>query len=484
MKETKMKETRKRLWVGLLLLIFVATISVLPNTLFTPAKASKSDWIAVDPAYYEGTSVDEQFMVEINVSATDLAGFEYKLKWNNTLLKVVDITLDTDLWSGSFIGTNTTSSLNGLSQHFLGAASVPTEGFTGTYTICNYTFQVVYKPGQGESDGYSLLGLQDTKFSDPGGNPITHTTYDGEYTIEAEITHDVAVTSIVPSTEVKYNGGIVNLKVVITNKGEVNETFTVTVYRNNTVIQMKNVTVMAYTPPTTYMFTWNTTNLPPGNYTIKTVADAVPGETETEDNTLTDGIVEVKPLPEDIPRLEVDPSRVETTAGETYTVDVWIKNLDESWNLQGWEFKLWYNTTLLDVTDVTQGPFLSQFGDTHFAEKYGDVDWPPPPGNWTYEDSGCILAGCVLLPGGETPSGEGILANVTFTATGTGSTSLALYYPGSPYRAKFSDSHAEYIPVVTEFPNPVIISLLLFTTLTVIVFVKKVQSGKHESTEQ
>jgi len=45
---------------------------------------------------------------------------------------------------------------------------------------------------------------------------------------------------------------------------------------------------------TTLTFTWNTTGVTPDNYTITANATIVPGETNTTDNTYTDGLVEVK----------------------------------------------------------------------------------------------------------------------------------------------------------------------------------------------
>jgi len=50
---------------------------------------------------------------------------------------------------------------------------------------------------------------------------------------------------------------------------------------------------------TTLTFAWNTTGLAYGNYTISAAADTVPGETDTADNTLTNGDVMVT-IPGDV----------------------------------------------------------------------------------------------------------------------------------------------------------------------------------------
>jgi len=257
-----------------------------------PVKGT-SDWIAVYPTYYEGTILGEEFTVDINISATDMAGFEYKLKWNNTLLEVIHIEI-TPPWPSYFIGANETTDLgDGRTQHLLGVASLPVTGFTGETTICTYTFKAIYKPGFPEPDGYSLLDLQDTKFSDPDAIPIPHDTYDGEYTIKAEITHDVAVIDVVTNTTQVYVGDFAGINVTVKNVGGGIETFNVTVYYDSNVIETGTVTDLAPGENTTLTFSWKAQILP-GNYTIKAVADTVLGETHTEDNTFFDGEIEVK----------------------------------------------------------------------------------------------------------------------------------------------------------------------------------------------
>jgi len=168
-------------------ILSVAIVTLLAASIFMgiPLARASPDYIGVWPVSYEGTSVGEEFDIAINVSATNLAGFEYKFRWNNTLLEVVDYTL-TPPWAGYFTGTDVITDLgDGRDQHFLGVASLPTTGWTGETTICTYIFKVKYKPTFPAPDGYSLLDLVDTKFADPSANPIAHDEYDGEYIIYA-----------------------------------------------------------------------------------------------------------------------------------------------------------------------------------------------------------------------------------------------------------------------------------------------------------
>jgi len=83
-----------------------------------------------------------------------------------------------------------------------------------------------------------------------------------------------------------------NINITVENQGDFTETFNVTLYANTTAIETKQVTLISGTL-TTLTFTWNTTGFAKGKYTIWAYAWPVPGETETTNNTLTDGCVYV-----------------------------------------------------------------------------------------------------------------------------------------------------------------------------------------------
>jgi hypothetical protein len=569
-------------WI--ILLISIATLGITLHYNSALVEASP-DYIGVWPVSYEGHTIGEEFTIDINVSAINLAGFEYKFRWNNTLLELITMKMSMP-WTTYFIGSNTTTDLgDGRNQHFIGVASLPVTGWTGNKTICTYTFSVAYKPGLLEPDGYSLLDLNNTKFSDPAAASISHDEYDGEYTIKASV-HDVAVISVVtnitqvyiprtvginvtvknngdftetfnvtayndgtkigkpktvaglasgenrtltfnwstsppqltgnytvkaiadtvsgethtedntkvdgwvvvklsnlsvervePSTMVKYGDGKIRIEVEVWNKGTQNETFPLTVYLNTTILETRQVTLTTGLTKT-FVFIWNTAGYALGNYIIKAEAGVLTYETQTGDNTLTDGTVSLKTLPENIPRVDVDkPIVTVTPANGTFTVHVWVKNLTVSWDLMGWEFRLWYNTTILDVINVEEGPFLQGFGTTYFpTPKYGPVAFDYAPRDSTFEKEGCILAGCTLISG-TTPNGDGIIATITFNSTGTGTSAVILDHSWSPYCAKLINTDASYIPVIPEFPATVIMFTLLIGMLIATILVKK-QSKK------
>jgi len=104
--------------------------------------------------------------------------------------------------------------------------------------------------------------------------------------------HDVAVTNVKPSKTVVGQGYCMFIAATVKNYGVFNEAFDTTVYANTTSVASQNVTLTSGNF-TTLTFTWNTTGFAKGNYTIKAIADTVPGETDTADNIFIGGTLRV-----------------------------------------------------------------------------------------------------------------------------------------------------------------------------------------------
>lgn len=102
-----------------------------------------------------------------------------------------------------------------------------------------------------------------------------------------QIIRDVAVVSVTPSPTEVTMGQNVTVIVVVKNDGNVSETFNVAAYYNNTVMGTQPVSNLAPGTTQSRSFTWNTAGVAEGEYTIKAVASAVSGETDTSDNTGT-----------------------------------------------------------------------------------------------------------------------------------------------------------------------------------------------------
>ncbi len=107
----------------------------------------------------------------------------------------------------------------------------------------------------------------------------------------------------------------------------------------------------------------------------------------------------------------VDPQEVkDLDPGESFTVDITVNDVTD---LYGWSINLTFDPTILNVVDVTQGPFLQQVANI--------TPWPGQINN----DKGFITPGAVLFdPVQGFPSrgatGSGVLATVNFTVKGQG----------------------------------------------------------------
>jgi len=123
--------------------------------------------------------------------------------------------------------------------------------------------------------------------------------------------HDIGVTYIGKVWEIYFPPIILPLKTIVglgfrlhisvfvMNYGAYSEVFNVTVYANTTAIDTITDITLASRNSVILNFTWDTTGFAYGNYTISAVADTVPGEIDTEDNTFIDGWVYVG-IPGDI----------------------------------------------------------------------------------------------------------------------------------------------------------------------------------------
>lgn len=110
--------------------------------------------------------------------------------------------------------------------------------------------------------------------------------------------HQISLQDLENSKTVTGQGYNCSISIVVFNNGNYTETFNVTAYANTTIIGTQPVTLTRRNS-TTILFTWNTSGVPYGNYTISANATIVSGETDTADNTYIDGIVQVT-IPGDI----------------------------------------------------------------------------------------------------------------------------------------------------------------------------------------
>jgi len=294
--------------------LYKSMIVVEPNSIaFTVASTAT---ISVNPPT-STAAVGQTFMIDINVSdVVDLYGWEFKLGWNSTLLDAVNVTEGAFLKQGG--DTFFASKINNTAGYMLVDCTLlgNVSGVSGNGILATIEFYV-------EERGECTLDLYDTTLINSTEQSITHTTVDGNF---VAIVRDVAIISVTTSKTVVVPGEIVNITVVAKNEGTETETFNVTAYYDNTGIETQTVNNLAANANTTLTFTWDTTGVSVGNYTIKAIADIVSGETDTADNTFMDGMVLLTIPVHDIAITNVTTSKTSVAPGEIVYIYVTVKN--------------------------------------------------------------------------------------------------------------------------------------------------------------
>ncbi len=240
----------------------------------------------------------------------------------------------------------------------------------------------------------------------------------------AQEDHDVAVISVTPDPAWVEVGELLNITVVVENQGAGSETFNVTAYHDTTAIETQSVANLASGTNTTLIFNWNTTDLfyylvwHPGTYTVSAVASTVPGETDTEDNTLvslTRVRVSRDPYVAVAPHCTVDPA---LTPNQNYTVS--IRTDYNGTDVWGWTLTLSYNPTVLEGIEVVNGDLIT-------TDKHPDALFEAGDFNNTLGKLKLTMAFFYYITKPvPLTSGPGTLANVTFRVVGTGDSDITL----------------------------------------------------------
>ncbi|RLI43913.1 hypothetical protein DRO69_08575 [Candidatus Bathyarchaeota archaeon] len=285
---------KSKIHVNLILILLLTTFfsisSYTPSTQANPT----TPILYIDPP---STTVNATETFNINATikdVTDLAGWELKLYYRNSILAAVKATEGPFLKQGGSTAFftvdfnnnyNTTHGRIWLTCTLLGNVS----GVNGSGTLATITFQAV-------AGGNTALHLADTVLGDSQANPINHTTNDGEVTVIG--VHDLAVTNVNPLKTIVGQSYTMHINVTVENQGDLTETFNLTLYANTTAINQTEITLTSGAS-TTITLIWNTTDFAKGNHTISAYAWPIQGETDTADNTYINGLVLVT-IPGDV----------------------------------------------------------------------------------------------------------------------------------------------------------------------------------------
>jgi parallel beta-helix repeat protein len=245
-----------------------------------------------------------------NITANVLEGI-YVLASSNNSISGNNITTNTFDGIYLFSSSNNTISGNSIVNNGDGVSSYYSSGNRIFHNNFNSNFEQVYSQSSIDmwDDAYPSGGNYwgdyvgvDQECGPNQGSPGSDGIGDTPYVIDTSNIdryplikpwsppsgHDVALVSAVSSKTVIDQGYGCNTTVYGTNRGEYAETFNVTLYANATHIT-STVIPLEIESTATITFSWNTTDLAKGNYTVWAYAEPVPGETDTTDNNVTDG---------------------------------------------------------------------------------------------------------------------------------------------------------------------------------------------------
>jgi phage baseplate assembly protein W len=269
--------------------ILILLMSLLSLTFPLSAEATTTT-LYVDPATSK-VLVDKTFTINISIAnVTNLYGWEFKLYYNNTMLN------GTGIIEGPFLSTSGSTFFNvsdfndayNVTHGRVWATGVllgNVSGVNGSGVLASVTFMC-------KEFGSSILQLVDTTLGDPEGAAIIHTAVGGSVETWPR---NIAIKSVTPSTFEAYEGQVISIAVAVKNEGNYTETFNVTAYYDDNVIETKTLRDLAPWATRTVAFSWDTIGLlPDSNYTIKAEASVLPGETNTTDNSFIDGAVRIK----------------------------------------------------------------------------------------------------------------------------------------------------------------------------------------------
>jgi hypothetical protein len=149
--------------------------------------------------------------------------------------------------------------------------------------------------------------------------------------------------------------------------------------------------------------------------------------------TLRSSPIAIRIEPENVGRL---------TFGDTFTVNVTVENCV---NVLAVQVDLRYDPTVLNVTNIVEGPFLPSVRQTILVKNTTSTNTDTPP-----RTAGVYFVNSLMGGGnGTDANGNGVLITITFKVVGGGSTDLQFfsYKPGgtTPEGTYFADRSATAI---------------------------------------
>ena len=455
---------RRREVSSIILVILAATF-----LLSMPIHYGKSESEAV--LYIDPPSIIDEslqppatFTVYVKVAnVTDLWGFEFKVRWNNTLLECIDHELSPpETWTNFFTAKDDVVQDEGY--YWASVVALAGEPFSGDCVLASLTFQVIGTGMCPIEFFYDILG-------DTAGDPIDHTVQNGFFSNQKIV---VPTLRVDPAYVEAYPGDTFEVKVNIEDVEDMGG-FDFKLLWNATILECIGVNITL--PPTwnitegTALVNANVTDneigryhvsvayLPPaepftGSQTLVTLTFKAwePGTTllELEDVVIVDslenpisvneeeGTVTVLARPPIIPcRLYVEPESIiapEMKPSSIFTINITVANVTD---LYRYEFKLGFNKELLNAIGIRVNPYQNETNftpifliDNSQGYLWVNVTFNPPATPITTTEPFALIT-------------------ITFQVTGYGSSVLDLYdtelidKDGQPIPHETSDGYVQ-----------------------------------------
>jgi hypothetical protein len=167
--------------------------------------------------------------------------------------------------------------------------------------------------------------------------------------------HDVAVVDAIPSAETVEAGQPVDVVTVVQNEGTTTESFGVSAYYDSMLIGTLQITALALYSHKTLNFTFDTSTVSPGNYTITVSIPLLVNEADISDNVFVDGIIRIKPKKpvvfHDIAVVDVKISKEILYIGEALQINVTV--LNKGTETETFGVSAYYDSWQIDTLQVS-----------------------------------------------------------------------------------------------------------------------------------
>ncbi len=328
-----------RILVVLILFLEITLTCAVPlgsnmQRMSTPSSLAR---VHVDPGNITDPTLtpSENFTIEVKISnITGFYGFDIQLSWNTSILNytshVVKIPVET--YPEGVLHQPVLQIKNDVNAsagtYVIVCSSLQAPSFNGSGTVFEMSFTVI-------EYGRCALDVSNSDLSDRKGYPIDHIVDDGYFSNEY---YDVVVSSVVPSPLHAFIGDTINITVSVLNNGTTRaETFNVSVFYDEVLLDVKTVIALPPGAIETMIFYWNSTGVSPGNYGISANASIVSGESDVANNRLEDGIVTLTvEVIHDVAVTSLIPSKTVVFEGYCFSLNVTIENqgnLPETFNI-------------------------------------------------------------------------------------------------------------------------------------------------------